>query len=141
MFKYFTDIMKKIIFSLTFFISILVMNAAILSDRLFHKESYGAEFYGNSTPLSKTFEDVCVINWTAKSYFGGRNVVVSFTLSGAETANETFSLLNQYSLKSGSVGNASNPSNYNLRGSVTCNGSYSDASGMISFDTFTTELN
>lgn len=95
--------MRKIIVLLTCLISILVMNAAILNDRLFHKESYGEEFYGDSTPLSKTFEDVCVINWSARSYFSGRNVVVSFTLSGAETANETFSLLNQYSFKSGSV--------------------------------------
>ena len=52
------------------------MNAAILNDRLFHKESYGEEFYGDSTPLSKTFEDVCVINWSARSYFSGRNVVL-----------------------------------------------------------------
>ena len=63
--------MRKIIVLLTCLISILVMNAAILNDRLFHKESYGEEFYGDSTPLSKTFEDVCVINWSARSYFSG----------------------------------------------------------------------
>ena len=133
--------MRKSIISLVFLVSMLIMNAAILNDRLFHKESYGEEFYGNSTPLSNTFEDVCVINWSARSYFGGRNVVVSFTLSGAETANETFSLLNQYSLKSGSVGTASSSSDYSLRGSVTCNGSYSDASGIICFDAFASGLN
>lgn len=133
--------MKKLIILVLFFVSIFIVKAAILNDRLFHKESYGEVFYGNSTPLSKTFDDVCVINWSARSYIGGRNIVVSFTLSGAETANESFSLLNQYSIKSGSVGTVGNVSTYSLRGNASCNGSYSDASGMISFDAFTTELN
>lgn len=134
--------MKKIIFCLICFISILVVRATIINDRLLFKDSYGTEFYGNSTPLRKTFEDVSVINWSARSYMNGGTIYVSFRLSGAETGSETFTLLNQYSFKSGSIGNVNSLSTYNLNGDVTCNNlPYDGASGAISFEAFIAGLN
>ena len=135
--------MKKVIFSfIVCLISVIIIKATTIYTRPIFKESYGTEFYASSTSLSKTFEDVSVINWSAQSYMGGNNIIVSFRLSGAESAVESFSLLNQYSVKSGTVGNYDNIGTYNLSGDVTCsNPSYSGASGRISFEAFVAGLN
>ena len=83
-----------------------------------------------------------MINWSAHSYLGGSNIIVSFKLSGAESATESFSLLNQYSVKSGSVGNYNEISTYSLSGDVICsNPPYGGASGRISFEAFVAGLN
>jgi hypothetical protein len=135
--------MKKFLLTSTVcIISIIIIKATTIYSRPIFKESYGTEFYGSSTSLNKTFEEVSVINWSAQSYMGGGNIIVSFKLSGAESAVESFSLLNQYSVKSGTIGNYDNISTYNLSGDVTCsNPSYSGASGRISFEAFVAGLN
>ena len=134
--------MKKMLIIEVCLISVFIIKATTTYNRPIFKESYGTEFYGSSTSLSKTFEDVSVINWSAHSYLGGSNIIVSFKLSGAESATESFSLLNQYSVKSGSVGNYNEISTYSLSGDVTCsNPPYGGASGRISFEAFVAGLN
>lgn len=131
--------MRKIY--LACFVLSLVMCASTITEKPFHKESYGTVFYGSNTSISHTFREINIINWSAFSS-SDKTIYVSFRLSGGENCVESFSLSNSFAFKSGSIGNAGSLSDYSISGSATCNNPPSDqVLGRISFDAFNYGLN
>lgn len=130
----------KIIYLACFVLSLIVC-ASTITEKPFHKESYGTVFNGSNTPISYTFKEVNVINWSVFSN-SDKTIYVSFRVSGGENCVESFSLSNSFAFKNGSIGNAGSLSDYSISGSATCNNPPSDqVLGRISFDAFNYGLN